>query len=300
VYATGLRAPNGIGVSPEGVVTSGDNEGTWTPRCRINWMHPGSFNGCVDLAHREQPPERYDDPLCFLPMDVDNSGGGQTWVTSERWGPFRGEMLHLSYGQCAVYAVLRQHDGDRVQGGVARLPVSFASSCMRGRFHPRDGQLWVCGFQGWQTRAAKMTAFQRVRWTGQKVYMPRALEVRAGGVAITFTEPLDPQTANDPESFEVQQWNYLWTERYGSPEVSVSERDADLEKIGKDNWNSFSHREPVAVASATLESDGRTVFLAIPGLAPVMQMRIAFNLDAADGELVKGEIHNTIHWVPER
>ena len=26
-YATGFRAPNGIGVGPEGQVTSGDNEG---------------------------------------------------------------------------------------------------------------------------------------------------------------------------------------------------------------------------------------------------------------------------------
>ena len=52
VYATGLRAPNGIGVGPNGEVTSGDNEGTWMPACRLNWIKPGSFNGCVDTSHR--------------------------------------------------------------------------------------------------------------------------------------------------------------------------------------------------------------------------------------------------------
>ena len=31
VIATGFRAPNGIGVGPIGEITSGDNEGTWTP-----------------------------------------------------------------------------------------------------------------------------------------------------------------------------------------------------------------------------------------------------------------------------
>ncbi|MCB1127578.1 MAG: hypothetical protein KDM81_13880, partial [Verrucomicrobiae bacterium] len=59
VYATGLRAPNGIGVGPQGQVTSGDNEGTWTPVCRLNWMKQGTFNGCVDTAHRDPKPTAY-------------------------------------------------------------------------------------------------------------------------------------------------------------------------------------------------------------------------------------------------
>ena len=42
-YATGFRAPNGIGVGPDGQVTSGDNEGTWMPKCRLNWVKPGGF-----------------------------------------------------------------------------------------------------------------------------------------------------------------------------------------------------------------------------------------------------------------
>lgn len=299
VYATGLRAPNGIGVSPTGIVTSGDNEGTWMPRCRLNWIERGAFLGCVDTAHREQPPTTYDDPLCFMPMEVDNSGGGQVWVTSDRWGPFQGELLHLSYGQCELYEVLRQQDGKRIQAGVTRFPISFASSAMRGRFNPRDGQLYICGFQGWQTRAARMTAFQRVRYTGDKVYMPRGMQVRRDGVAITFTEPLDAATATDVENFNVEQWNYLWTERYGSPEVSAIAPEIDREKIGDDNWTSYKRHDPVKVDRVELEDDGRTVFLHIAGLRRVMQMRIQFNLDAADGALVKGEIHNTINWVPE-
>jgi glucose/arabinose dehydrogenase len=57
VYATGLRAPNGIGVSPAGVVTSGDNQGTWMPACRLNWLpEPGMFTSCVDTSHSEPRP----------------------------------------------------------------------------------------------------------------------------------------------------------------------------------------------------------------------------------------------------
>ena len=58
VFSTGLHAPNGIGISPDGqVVTAGDNEGTWVPHCKLHWMSQGSFQGVVPLATeaRHQP-----------------------------------------------------------------------------------------------------------------------------------------------------------------------------------------------------------------------------------------------------
>ena len=66
-YATGLRAPNGIGIGPEGQVTSGDNEGTWMPKCRLNLLRPGGFYGVVDTAHRADKPIMYDEPICWFP-----------------------------------------------------------------------------------------------------------------------------------------------------------------------------------------------------------------------------------------
>ena len=38
VVATGLRAPGGIGVGPNGELTTGENEGTWQPACKINYF----------------------------------------------------------------------------------------------------------------------------------------------------------------------------------------------------------------------------------------------------------------------
>ena len=95
-YATGLRAPNGMGVSPAGQVTSSDNEGIWTPVCRLNWVRPGGFDGAVGMEHgaaetpaRRQigwnpddfvprsPDSRYDPPLCWISYALDNSSGSQ-------------------------------------------------------------------------------------------------------------------------------------------------------------------------------------------------------------------------------
>jgi hypothetical protein len=171
------------------------------------------------------------------------------------------------------------------QGGVVRFPLGFSSGVMRARFNPADGQLYLCGLRAWQTAAARDATFCRVRYTGNPVAMPAALHVVPGGIELTFTTPLDPDSANDPGSFGVEQWNYRWTEAYGSPEYSV----ADPSKPGHDD---------VAVASARLSDDGRTVFLAIPGIRPVMQMGVRYDLDTKGGQAIKDTVYLTVNRVP--
>jgi hypothetical protein len=60
----------------------------------------------------------------------------------------------------------------------------------------------------------------------------------------------------------------------------------------------YKDHDPVAVKSAKLAADKKTVTLELESIAPVMQMRIAYNLDAADGGQVKGEVYNTVNRVP--
>ncbi len=112
---------------------------------------------------------------------MDNSCGGHTWVTSDKWGPFKGELLHLSYGKSSLFSVLQEKVGDVRQGGVVKFPLKFDSGVMRGRFHPKDGQLYVAGLKGWQTNGAKDGAIQRVRYTGKPVTMPNTLHVTDKG-----------------------------------------------------------------------------------------------------------------------
>ncbi|MEZ5965143.1 MAG: DUF6797 domain-containing protein [Planctomycetota bacterium] len=298
VYATGFRANNGIGVGPQGQVTSGDNEGTWMPKCRLSWVTPGSFNGCVDTAHRDSPPTTYDKPLCWFPHDVDNSSGGQVWVTSKEWGPLQGKLMHMSYGTCSLFEVMYETVDGQIQGGAVRLPLSFASSCMRARFNPKDGQLYVCGLKGWQTSAARDGAFQRVRYTGKPIDLPVGLQVQKDGVLLTFSDALDPETANDPSSFDVEVWNYIWGDQYGSPHVSTVDPEADMKKMGGKIDIGYRNSDKLRVTRAELRGD-RQVFVGIEGIRPVMQMQIKLNLDTAAGATMKHTIWNTIHNVPK-
>lgn len=299
VYATGFRSPNGIGISPDGQLTSSDNQGTWVPATPLHWIKPGSFNGVSDTAHGN--PVAQPKPLCFMPQNVDNSGGGQTWVTSDNWGPFKGELLHLSYGQSALYKVLKEEVDGQVQGGVVKIPLKLTCSAMRGRFNTKDGQLYISGLKGWQTNAAKDGGFDRVRYTGKPVNLPTGLKATAKGLAITFTDKLDPAYANDAQNFNCEVWNYKWTSGYGSPQVStLPESEQPKPEPGKEGEKPAPKKkgdvhDPMTVTSSKLADDGKTVLLEISNMRPVMQMKVSYKLKTADGTDIKSDIHSTIH-----
>jgi hypothetical protein len=284
VFATGLRAPNGMGIGPGDIVTVSDNEGTWVPTSPLSIARPGGFLGVKDLSHRDPPPEIYDPRICWIPKSVCNSNGGQGWVSGEKWGPLKDRLLYSSYGKSSLFHVLIEQVDGIQQGGVERFPLRFDSGIMRVRQNPRDGQMYVCGLKGWQSNAAREGALHRVRYTGKPVTFASHLHVTDAGIYLGFFQPLDPAAATNLQNYSLEQWNYRWTSAYGSPEFSVANPD----KRGRDK---------IVPTGASISADRRTVFLEIPDLQPVMQMRIRFNLRTAAGEAVNSEIHNTINRV---
>lgn len=312
VFGNGLRAPGGMGVGPNGEITTGENEGTYVPACKINWVTKGSFSGVIHSGNGRTMEQGYDNPLCWLPMYVDNSGGGQVWVDNDKWGPFNGDLLHLSYGRSKIYKVMKQEVNGEVQGGVFELPIMLASSAMRGRFNPVDKQLYVAGFRGWQTNAAKESALQRVRYTGKKVATPKELKVTRNGVYITFTQKLDKELAEDKSSYRIKWWNYLWSPQYGSAHFSVNNPDKKAIEIAMKKetkaggTNGAKVAKPafagddVPVKSAKLQSDGKTVFLEIPNIRPVMQMEISVDVETTDGAEIITKIYNSIYKLADK
>ena len=54
-------------------------------------------------------------------------------------------------------------------------------------------------------------------------------------------------------------------------------------------------RDTVDVTLAKLSTDGKTVFLEMPKIAPVMQMGVTYTLRTAKGKDVEGAFYNTIN-----
>jgi hypothetical protein len=304
VIATGLRAPGGMGVGPNGEITTGENEGTWVPACKVNYLpagHAPAFFGVEATRQGVTGPIR--EPLCYLPMSVDNSGGGQVWVPeTAKFGLQAGELIHLSYGQSTLYRVLKQDlGGAQVQGGVVRIPVNIKSSAQRSRFHP-DGSAYLLGFRGWQTNASTDCAFHRIRFNDKPILIPNKLEVVSGGIRIGFEVALDKELAEDPKSYSIERWKYIYCKQYGSGEFSIDKPDAEREKnaLEKESKGSEPVHDKVEVAAAHLLADGKSVMLDIPTLAPAMQMKLGYDLETTDGKEVIGAIYHTVHQVPAK
>jgi hypothetical protein len=314
IFATGLRAPNGAGMGPHDELTVSDNQGHWMPASKLNLVKKAGFYGMTPAAHRELTlrrgetnftvnpsdpkvraalkippfdndapiPESYDQPICWLPMSMDNSSGGQVWATTSKWGPLKDHMLFMSYGRGTLFHVMTEEVDGVTQAGMVKFPLKFQTGLMRGRVNPKDGQVYVSGLRGWQTDGSKDGGFYRVRYTGKPVHMALELHALSDGLQIKFTDELDPAAAIDLANYAIEQWNYTYSGNYGSPELSPA--DPKLKK-----------HEKIEIKSARLSKDKKAVLLEIPGLHPVNQMKIKMNLKAADGTAVNQEIYNTIH-----
>jgi hypothetical protein len=265
-----------------------DQEGFWMPANRINLTRPGGFYGNLwsHAGAPRKPSEGYDPPICWLPANVDRSPAEDLWVSSEKWGPLKGRIIHTSYGMGTISLLMHEMVDGVPQGGVVQLlPKKFATGIMRGRFNPIDGQLYVCGLVGWSSNCADPGGFYRVKYTGRPLRIPVEMHVTKEGVALTFAEKLDRATAEDAGRYAVQRWQYRWTENYGSKHYLLS----DPKKEGHDDVN---------VLSAKLSEDGKTVLLKLEDLRPAMQMKIDVDVKAEDGGAVKTTIYSTINRVP--
>ena len=299
VIATGLRAPGGLGVGPNGEVTTGENEGTWQPCCKLNYFTPKDYkDGPVFLGtepSKHESKKAFHEPLCYFPMTVDNSGGSQVWVPEGvDFGLKPSELIHCSYGQSTLYRVLPDPVDDTMQGGVVKLPISLASSAMRVRFH-KDGSLYTCGLRGWQTNAANETGFQRIRYNkGASISIPNKVEFTKTGVRISFDKSIDPELAADPESYTAERWNYVRGPQYGSGEFSVDNVDREAEENAekKESQNHKKH-DSVKITAARPAKDGKSVELDLQGHKPSMTLKFSWDLEDSSGEVMKGDYYGT-------
>ena len=280
--ATGLRGCNGTGVSPDGsIVFAMPQEGTWQPASGIFEVGNGSYHGFFG-PKPAFGKHGYQMPLCFLPRGIDNSSGDIIFVPNdERFGPLAGKMIGTSFGYCQHYLVLREEiEGEGVQGGVVPLPGEFLSGAHRGAFSQKDGHLYLVGTDGWQSYAQENGSLQRIRWTGKDMILPESVKTHKNGLILRFNDLIDPKSLDIKKAF-AEQWNYLYSEAYGSSEYSVR------------NPGITGH-DPVEINSLHLLEDGKSIFIEIPQLHPVMQFHLYFELKTRDGRAFKPDIYYSI------
>ncbi len=282
--AGGFRNPDGLGIAPDGTVTVPCSEGEWTPASMIcavpkdKWssllnqptdLTKVPFYGYRGSQYIKLPISQPELPLVYLPRGLDNSAGGQVYVDSDRWGPLKGNMLHLSFGTGSYFLLLRDSVGGQMQGAVVPMPGQFLSGVHRGKFSPVDGQLYVSGMAGWGSYTTERGCFQRVRYTGQPVQAPTGFHVHENGVVVTFAQKLDREFCENAQEHFAQSWNYRYSSAYGSAEYSAL------------HYGMRGH-DQLRVASAHVLADGRSLFLELPDLQLCNQLHLQVASSSAE------------------
>ena len=119
--------------------------------------------------------------------------GELIWVPEDAdWGALNGSLLNLSYGMGRIFLVPHEKLPDgRMQGGMISLGMDFPTGTMRGRFHPKDGQLYTSGMFAWAGNKRQDGGLYRIRATGKEANLPTGLRAVKDGIILSFTDPLD-------------------------------------------------------------------------------------------------------------
>lgn len=281
ILATGFRAANGVCLNPDGSFIVTDQEGFWNPKNRINWVtyDPASrpkfygnmfgYHDVTDTSDTAMEP-----PLCWITNAFDRSPAELLWIDSPRWKELQGGLLNFSYGYGKIYLVLHEVvDGSR-QGGMIELPIpSFPTGIMRGRMHPTDGSLLVCGMYSWAGSATAPGGLYRLRKSDAITTLPIAMHATEDGIELVFAQPLASNSVQS-DRVQIEVWDLRRSERYGSDHLN---------------------QRALRVTGTKLSEDGTRVHIQAEGLAPTWGMQLTFDFQMQGGRAATGVIHNTIH-----
>ena len=261
--ASGIRSPGGIGANHLGDMFYSDNQGLWNGSSCMKHLKVGSFTGnptgnkFYDLPPAkkhmgERPPDpknksRYDTERKRIPQLVPpsivfphnkmgKSTSGITYDSSKgKFGPFANQMLVQDQSFSNIARVDLEMVNGVYQGAAFIFRQGFGSGNLVGRMAP-DGSLFVGGTnRGWGSKGRAPFALERLNWTGKTPFEVHEMNIRPDGFRLTFTEPVDPETARNLNSYEMKTYTYIYQSGYGSPEVDHSVPKVTAVALGKDN-----------------------------------------------------------------
>ena len=271
VLGYGFRQPN-LSVNPRtGLVLASDQQGHYIPSTPLHVVRDRQFYGFLsDKLPREVYPAPIAEPLTWIPHAANASAMSQVWLYGARMGPLNDALVHIGFNSPEIFRVLLDERTGRLQAAVVSVTRDFDFPTLNGSLNPADGQLYLTGFQilGWGTTATRLAGLGRVRYTGAEFTGPREVVPMQSGILLRFDVALDAEAAANPDNFSVTSWHYKRTYTYGSPQFRA------------DGSNGIDRLAP---SRAYVSSDRRAVFIAVPQMSPVMQMRVAWSLKSSEG-----------------
>ncbi len=293
-------------MNAKGDVFYTDNQGPWNGTCSLKFLKPGSFQGhpggnrwydSTDaIGARPQDPESgsrimieadkipvYEPPAILFPYQKmgQSASGIACDVTGGKFGPYEGQLFVGDQTFSTVMRVYLEEIEGHYQGACIPFLEGFGSGTLAVEFAD-DGSMFVGGTnRGWGSRGTKPFALERVRWNGEVPFEILTMNAKPDGFELTFTEPVDPETATDITNYTLPTYTYIFQSSYGSPEV--------------DHVDSLVKR-------ATVSEDGKTVRLYVDKLhrGHVHELHLDGLRSAKGLPLLHPVAYYTLNYIPEK
>lgn len=289
-FAHGLRAPNGIAAfGPDRDIFVSDNQGHWIGACKLNHLQSGKFYGFPSSfpAANDQTPKTFAPPAIWFPRKYSPSTTEMAEITDARFGPFVGQMIVGDFQNALLMRVMLEKVNGEWQGAVWPFLKGFFSGVNRLSFGP-DGKLYVGGCQrAWSSTVPQPYSLDRVTFTGKNLFEIKEVRAQTNGFDLEFTEAVDPKFAGNLENYDVSQFNYLYYNRYGSPEM-----DHD----GNENSSTT-----INVKAAMVSADGKKVKLVLEGWRAGFVTTVrCLDLQNANGDSLRNDtFYYTLNQIPK-
>ncbi len=233
-WSTGLRSPDGLGISPDGELFITDNQGDYLGTSPLYHAREGDFHGhpaglawdkrfegdpmkapLTELKKKRKPAA-----VLFPHGIMGHSPTQPLWdTTGGKFGPYAGQMLVGDQTQSFIVRVSLEKVEGEYQGACYPFRAGAQSGNHRLAFD-KDGALWVGQTdRGWDAIGGKSWGLQKVTWTGQVPFEVHTMSLTKDGFELTFTKPVDAKTVV-PASFSFQRFHYNYWVTYGSPQVA--------------------------------------------------------------------------------
>lgn len=258
---SGIRSPGGMGMNAAGDMFFTENQGPWNGACALKHLEPGKFVGhpaglkwyelaSAVLGEKPQEPTTKSrmiteakkipqllPPAVYFPYPKmgQSASGIVCDTTGGKFGPFANQLFVGDQSHSTIMRVVLEKVQGHYQGACIPFRAGFSSGNL-GMLMTKQGSLFVGGTdRGWSARGGKPFALERLDWTGQTPFEVHEVHAKPDGFEFTFLEPIDPKTATDPKSYDLQTYTYIYQADYGSPEVDGTRPTIDRIDISPDN-----------------------------------------------------------------
>jgi hypothetical protein len=247
-FASGLRSPNGLCMSPDGDIFATDNQGEFTVTNVMYHLqkgrfygHPSSlssdpnFKGSPKTTSVEDLDKMRTRPIIYFPFDRMGKSIAEPRfdTTAGKFGPFAGQMFLGDISNRLFMRAQIEKVGGELQG--ACFPFMAHDDLVganREAFAP-DGSMYVgITNRGW---GKGVMGLRQIKWTGKMPFEIQKIEVTKSGFDLTFTKVVDRASAEKAANYAVQHWGYKYENKYGGPEVNrTAVKDIQI-KLSDDN-----------------------------------------------------------------